>query len=226
LAGGYTIAILAASVLVIDHYLKFAANLFKTGNFLGLRRPGIPDYARLRASRAKPSPAAPPATDTAPDPVAPPAPEAAPRKDEDDDEDKKYEVYYRAMSRKEWSRMSFGLVFRESGGEKFVTTDIDYAKRAMRRHPDEYEIIVRFKLERGAGADFIAHGRAQQPEQVAGQTFNGHIVPLLPKAESGWTKRMIVLFKMEKEHLNIGFGPKSVELFNRRIRESEIVQGP
>jgi RHS repeat-associated protein len=85
LAGGYTIAILAASVLVIDHYLKFANNLLKTGNFLGEPRPGIPDYNRLRGSRGAPSPVAPPATGDAPDPVAPPAPNPEPAPDPERD---------------------------------------------------------------------------------------------------------------------------------------------
>jgi hypothetical protein len=128
------------------------------------------------------------------------------------------EVYYRAMSANEWASVqassSKGLVWLPgSTAEKMVSTTRQYSERLLFSKPGTYQLLVKFTLKPGAFFKFITYGRA----------YNRYYHPGMPAGIGSWTTKAIVLLKLERGSLNLGFGSGSAYLFNNEILKTEVV---
>jgi hypothetical protein len=97
-------------------------------------------------------------------------------------------------------------------GEKFVTQDLAYVKQLAARHPERYEVTVRFEMEPGTKAALLEGGARSN-----GKLFTRAGLDHLPIIRKGMTH--VVHIKAETKSINYGLRPGSVALFNGRIRQ-------
>ncbi|WP_197168021.1 polymorphic toxin-type HINT domain-containing protein [Neorhodopirellula pilleata] len=115
----------------------------------------------------------------------------------------KAEVFYRAMSKREYDSLveNGGLTLKQGGvnRELFVTQDLSYAQRLAHKHPSKYEVIVRFNAESGTVAKLRAHGASNN-------------VPGFAALSNG--SKNVVHVKLERGVENYGLREETLSIFN------------
>jgi hypothetical protein len=119
------------------------------------------------------------------------------------------EIFFRAMSQREFRGLA------ETGkitvrGENFVTQDLSYVKQLAARHPDRYEVTVRFEMDPGTKDALLAAG-ARSTGRLLAEAGLDHL-PLVGKRMT-----QVVHVKAETKSITYGLRPGSAALFNTRI---------
>ncbi len=180
----------------------------------GLAEGSLPLATTCRPDEPDPDPAAAGGAGRPPGDGNPPAPSGHP--DDDDpsrhteDANGRVETFYRAMSKGEYAalRSSGGLSPR---GESFVTQDLEYVQQLAARHPDLYEIFVRFDMQVGTRDALLAAG-ARDP--LSKQLVDAGLddLPLIGKG-----MKNVVHVKGELNAITYGLRSGSASIFNSRI---------
>jgi hypothetical protein len=125
------------------------------------------------------------------------------------------EIFFRAMSQREFRGLAeTGKI--TVGGEKFVTQDLSYVKQLAARHPDRYEVTVRFETEPGTRSALIAVGRRSD-----GKLLDDEGLGDLPRVTKGLVD--VVHVKAEGESITFGLRKGSAAVFNNRILRFGVV---
>ena len=125
------------------------------------------------------------------------------------------EIFFRAMSQREFRGLS------ETGkitvrGENFVTQDLSYVKQLAARHPDRYEVTVRFETEPGTRSALIAVGRRSDGKLIDDEGLGD-----LPRVSKGQVD--VVHVKAEGESITYGLRKGTAAVFNSRIQKFGVV---
>jgi hypothetical protein len=125
------------------------------------------------------------------------------------------EIFFRAMSQREFRGLA------ETGkitvrGENFVTQDLSYVKQLAARHPDRYEVTVRFETEPGTRSALVAVGRRSDGKLIDDEGLGD-----LPRVSKGLVD--IVHVKAEGESITYGLRKGTAAVFNSRILKFGVV---
>jgi RHS repeat-associated protein len=129
------------------------------------------------------------------------------------------EIFYRVMSAKEFEGLGPMGDISVKGTENFVTQEVDYvtgiaAKFARRggRNAQKYTHLVRYAMEPGTRDALIAAGRGSGDNiEAIREAYGLHLDEIGQSVD-------FVHVKLEREGLNFGLRPGSVDVFNSRIR--------
>ncbi|GAA0477111.1 RHS repeat-associated core domain-containing protein [Streptomyces olivaceiscleroticus] len=130
------------------------------------------------------------------------------------------EIFYRVMSKKEFNKLGPNGEITVKGTENFVTQERGYVQRIAEqfarrggRQAEKYTHLVTYRMEGGTREALIAAGRGSGDNIAAvADNFGIHL------EEIGSDVNYIHV-KMEREGLNFGLRPGSVDVFNSRIIE-------
>jgi hypothetical protein len=129
------------------------------------------------------------------------------------------EIFYRVMSAREFEGLGPMGEISVKGTENFVTQEVDYvtgiaAKFARRggRNAQKYTHLVRYAMEPGTRDALIAAGRGSGDNiEAIREAYGLHLDEIGQSVD-------FVHVKLEREGLNFGLRPGSVDVFNSRIR--------
>lgn len=118
------------------------------------------------------------------------------------------DIMERIMSNAEYAALeSSGGLSHMAGKELFVSSSEKYSRDMMLRHPEKYDVLVRFKMKPGAMNYFNQVG-------VMYRTASGSI---------GWISRGNLLWKSEGGVMNLGI-QQNTHMFNPWINNFKVIK--